>query len=176
VREPFLARWPGKIPAGSVCREPAMTIDILPTLAHLAEAELPELPIDGRDIGPLLTGKEGTKGPHEAYYFYWDRALQAVRSGKWKLHFPHDYRTLAGKPGGADGKPAAYAQAKTGLALYDLEADPGEKDDVADKHPDVVERLTKLADRARQELGDSATKTKGKGVRPPGEVKEGSGG
>ncbi len=55
VREPFVARWPGTIPAGIVCHEPAMTIDILPTLATLAGAKLPELPIDGKDIGPLLT-------------------------------------------------------------------------------------------------------------------------
>src|SRR2546430_1729843 len=81
---------------------------------------------------------------------------------------PRDYRTLAGRPGVTDGKPAAYVPAKTDLALYDLEADPGEKDNVAEKHPDVVERLTKLGDKAREELGDSATKKEGKGVRPPG--------
>jgi arylsulfatase A len=172
VREPCLVRWPGKVPAGAICREPAMTIDVLPTLAGLAGATLPELPIDGRDIWPLLAGKPVAKSPHEAYYFYWNRELQAVRAGKWKLHFPHNYPTLAGKPGGADGKPAGYGTAKTSLALYDLDADPGEKNNVADKHADVVERLTKLADRARQDLGDSATKTEGKGVRPPGSAEE----
>jgi len=168
VREPFLARWPGKIPAGTVCREPAMTIDVLPTLAGLAGVALPELPIDGRDIRALLEGKPGAKSPQEAYFFYWNRELQAVRGGRWKLHFPHGYRTLAGKPGGSDGKPADYSDARTGLALYDLEADPGEKDNVADKHPEEVERLKKLADRMRDDLGDSATNTEGKGVRPPG--------
>jgi arylsulfatase A-like enzyme len=168
VREPCIVRWPGKVPAGAVCREPVMTIDILPTLAGLAGAKLPELPIDGRDLWPLLEGKPGAKSPQEAYYFYWNRELQAVRSGKWKLHFEHSYTTLGGKPGGSEGKPVAYAQAKTPLALYDLEADPGEKDNVADKHPDVVERLKKLAGQAREELGDTATKKEGKGVRPPG--------
>jgi arylsulfatase A-like enzyme len=170
VREPFVARWPGKIPAGTVCREPAMTIDVLPTLAGLAGAALPDLPIDGKDIWPLLSGKPGAKSPHEAYYFYWGRELQAVRAGKWKLHFPHEYRTLAGKPGGTDGKPVALTPAKTPLALFDLEADPGEKDNLADKNPDVVERLTKLADKAREDLGDAATKKVGKGVREPGKV------
>jgi arylsulfatase A-like enzyme len=168
VREPCIVRWPGKVPAGAVCREPAMTIDVLPTLAGLAEAKLPELPIDGRDLWPLLAGKPGAKSPQEAYYFYWNRELQAVRSGKWKLHFAHGYSTLAGKPGGSDGKPNPYVQAKTELALYDLEADPGEKENVAAKHADVVERLTKLADRMREELGDTAMKKEGKGVRPPG--------
>ncbi len=169
-REPCLMRWPGHIPAGLVCREPAMTIDILPTLARFAGAPLPRLPIDGKDIRPLLSGQPGARSPHEALYFYWDRHLQAVRSGPWKLHFPHAFRTLAGRPGGRDGKPASYEEARTGLALFDLEKDPGETTDVAAGHPDVVERLKKLADRAREELGDSATKQVGKGVRPPGRL------
>jgi arylsulfatase A-like enzyme len=170
VREPCVARWPGQIPAGTVCREPAMTIDVLPTFAALAGAALPELPIDGRDIWPLMAGKPGAKSPHEAYFFWWGRELQAVRSGKWKLHLPHAYASMADKPGGTGGKPANYAQAKTDLALFDLGSDPAEKDDVAAKHPDVVARLTALADKARDDLGDTATKKQGKGVRQPGSV------
>ncbi len=166
VREPCLMRWPGHIPAGIVCREPAMTIDILPTVARLAGAELPKHPIDGLDIWPLVTGKPGAKSPHEAFYFYWDRHLEAVRSGRWKLHFPHAYITLSGKPGGRDGKPALYKEGKTLLALYDLETDPGETRDAAKEHPDVVRHLEALADKAREELGDSATGQRGKGVRP----------
>jgi arylsulfatase A len=163
-------RWPGQIPAGAVCREPVMTIDILPTVAKLAGAELPGHRIDGLDVWPLLAAKPGALCPHDAYYFYWDRHLQAVRSGPWKLHFPHTYQTLAGKAGGSDGKPADYSQAGTPLALFDLEKDPGETTNLADKHPDVVERLKGLADRAREDLGDSATKQEGKGVRPPGRI------
>jgi arylsulfatase A-like enzyme len=168
VRVPLLARWPGKIPAGKVCREPAMTIDLLPTVAKLADAELPRHPIDGRDIGALLRGEATAKSPHEALYFYWGRELQAVRSGPWKLHCPHDYRTLAGKPGGTGGIPSKYQQAKTGLALYNLETDIGEKTDVSGKNPEVVARLKTLAEKAREELGDAATKRDGKGVRPAG--------
>jgi arylsulfatase A-like enzyme len=168
VRLPCLMRWPGHIPAGSVCREPAMTIDILPTVAKLAGAELPKHPIDGLDIWPLISGKPNAKSPHEAFYFYWDRHLQAIRSGRWKLHFPHSYSTLADKPGGKDGKPALYTETETPLALYDLESDMGETMNVADKHPDVVRRLEALADKARANLGDSATKQKGNSVRPPG--------
>jgi arylsulfatase A len=167
-REPCVMRWPGKIPADSVCTEPAMTIDLLPTLAKLAGARLPRNKIDGLDIWPLLAGTPGAKNPHDAYYFYWNRDWQAVRSGKWKLHFPHSYITLNGKPGGKGGKPARYEQGKTGLVLFDLEKDIGEKTNVADQHPDVVERLKKLADRARQDLGDGVTKQQGSGVREPG--------
>jgi arylsulfatase A-like enzyme len=169
-REPCLMRWPGKIPAGAVCREPVMTIELLPTLAKLAGAELPPNKIDGLDVWPLLSGQPGATNPHEAYYFYWGKDLQAVRSGRWKLHFPHSYPTLAGKPGGRDGKPAAYAQAKTPLALYDLQSDKGEHIDVAEQHPDIVKRLEALAEKARDDLGDGATGREGKGVRPPGRV------
>jgi len=169
VREPFIARWPGKIPAGSVCREPAMTIDILPTLAKLAGAALPKNKIDGLDIWPLLSAKADAKSPHEAYYFYWGRELQAVRSGKWKLHFPHSYRSLTSKAG-MDGKAAGYTDAKIDLALFDLEKDAGEMTNVGDKHPDVVKQLQALAEKARDDLGDTATKREGKGVRKPGSL------
>jgi arylsulfatase A-like enzyme len=160
--------WPGTIPAGSVCEEPAMTIDILPTVAHLIGAELPEHTIDGKNIWPLIAGEDGAKSPHEAYYFYYGRELQAVRMGKWKLHFPHGYRTMAGQPGGTGGIPTKYSQARTGLELYDLRADVGESTNVASRHPEIVKRLQQLGDKMRDELGDSRTKRKGSGNRPAG--------
>jgi arylsulfatase A len=168
VRVPFVARWPGKIPAGSVCREPAMTIDLLPTIAKLADADVPKLPIDGKDIAPLLIGEKGAKSPQEAYFFYWGQELQAVRAGKWKLHFPHEYRTL--KEAGRDGKPGPYANAKISLSLFDLEGDVGETKDLSGENPEVIAKLRGLADRMREELGDSAQKVIGKGVRPAGMV------
>ncbi len=170
VRVPCILRWPGKIPAGTTCREPAMTIDLLPTFAGLSGAALPEHKIDGLDIWPLISGQPGAKCPHQAYYFYWERHLQAVRSGPWKLHFPHNYRTLAGKAGGKDGAPAPYAQTTTAQVLYNLETDPSETTDVSARHPEVVSKLIELANKARAELGDSATKQQGSGVRPAGLV------
>jgi hypothetical protein len=95
-----------------------------------------------------------------------------VRSGKWKMHFPHTYITLAGKPGGKGGKPAPYSQGKTVVVLYDLDADIGETTNVAEQHPDVVRRLQMLAEKARADLGDSSTRCEGKGVRPPGQLRE----
>ncbi|MBT4666110.1 MAG: sulfatase, partial [Opitutae bacterium] len=86
-RESTLAWMPGTIPPGSVCKEPAMTIDILPTIAHLIKAKLPRHRIDGKNIWPLFTSNKA-KSPHEAYYFFYGNQLQAVRAGKWKLHFP----------------------------------------------------------------------------------------
>ncbi len=170
VREPCLMRWPGRIPAGRVCDEPIMTIDFLPTIAGLVGAKLPDHKIDGLDIRPIMEGRPGAASPHEALFFYWDRHLQGVRMGPWKLHFPHGFPTLAGKPGGTGGKPVKYSQAKTDLALYDLRTDVGETTNVADKHPDVVRRIEALADACRQDLGDSALKIRGTGVREPGRV------
>lgn len=174
VREPFIARWPGEIPAGSVCSEPAMTIDVLPTVARLIGAELPERKIDGLDIWPLLSGEEGAKSPHEALFFYYhENHLEAMRSGRWKLHFPHKFRTMEGQTPGEGGIPGKYSyQARTGLELYDLQKDIGEQRDVAAKHPEVVERLSKLADEMRAELGDQLTEVKGSGNREPGRVAE----
>ena len=167
VREPCVMRWPGYIPAGAVCSEPAMTIDILPTLAKLAGAKLPEHKIDGLDIAPLMT-TPNAKSPHEALYFYWGLHLQAIRSGKWKLHFAHDYQKLADP--GRDGTPGKYQRGQTAPALYDLETDKAETTNVAEQHPEIVKRLEALAEVARADLGDSAMKRKGAGVRAPGRV------
>ena len=167
-RESCVMWWPGKIPADSTCSVPAMTIDILPTIAELIGAKLPDHTIDGRNIWPLMAGEDGATSPHEAYFMYYGRQLQAVRSGKWKLHFPHGYRTMAGRPGGTGGIPTAYSQAKIGLELFDLESDIGETTDVAKSHPEVVERLAELADEMRQDLGDN--NVKGKGIRPAGRL------
>lgn len=167
VRVPFIARWPGRIPPGTLCRQPAMTIDVLPTLARLAGASLPTNTIDGRDIWPLLKGEPGAKG-QEAYFIYWQRELQAVRSGPWKLHFKHDF--VKPNPPGKDGRPGKYADLKIKRSLFNLADDPRETNDVAGKNPQIVQHLTALADRARLELGDSATGQKGRGVREPGVV------
>jgi len=170
-REACIMRWPKRIPASSVCKEVAGTIDILPTIAQIIGVELPaDRIIDGRSILPLLEARPGAKSPREAQYFFWGRALQAVRSGKWKLHFPHGYRTLAGREGGTGGRPVPYSQAKIGLELFDLENDIGETTNVADAHPEVVARLQALAEKARADLGDSATRRNGKNVREPGRL------
>ncbi|MBP6821462.1 MAG: sulfatase [Acidobacteria bacterium] len=168
VRVAFIARWPGKIPAGTVSSQPVMNIDMLPTLAGLIGAEVPkDRIIDGLNIWPILSGKK-TKSPHDALYFYWGKELQAVRSGKWKLHLPHTYRFI--ETPGADGKPGKDSYPKIELSLYDLEADIGETTNLADKHPEIVKRLMAFVERAREDLGDSLTKREGKNVRPAGRL------
>lgn len=169
IRVPFIARWPGKIPAGSVCRTPAMTIDVLPTIAEILEAPLPKDKIDGKSIVDLLRKPLKAKSPQEAYFFYWGKELQAMRSGPWKLHFPHEYQEF--QTGGKDGQPAKYGKNKIGLSLFNLDSDIGETKDVIAQHSDIAKQMQDLADKMRQELGDSLTKTTGSGVRQPGMVK-----
>ena len=127
VRVPFIAKWPGVIPEGRTVTTPAMTIDVFPTLAGLIEAQLPAHPIDGQSIWPLLTG-ESTTSPQPAYYFWYrQNELHAMRSGKWKLQFPHTYRSMIGQTPGQDGMPGKYDYTpEIGLALFDLENDIGE--------------------------------------------------
>ncbi len=172
VRVPFVARWPGTIPANAECRIPAMTIDLLPTVAKLVGAELPKQAIDGKDIGPLLRNEAEARSPHEAYFHYYNTGeLQAVRSGKWKLMLPHTYRTMDGQDPGKDGTPGRYRQVKIELPeLYDLDADLGETKNLAAANPEEVKRLMGFAERSREELGDSLTKRVGKGVREPGRL------
>ena len=167
VRVPFVARWPGRIPAGAVGTLPAMTIDLLPTLAKLAGAPVStERIIDGRDIWPLVAGQRDAQDPHDAFYFYWGTELHAIRSGKWKLHLPHPYQSL--KVAGTDGRPGEYERKTIELSLFDLDQDPGESTNVAGTNPDVVKRLLEYAERARADLGDSLTKRTGANVRPAG--------
>lgn len=167
-RVPCVMRWPGRIPAGAETAEPTMTIDLFPTIAALTGAPLPSHRIDGLDIWPLISGQAGSRSPHEALYFFWGLNLHAVRSGNWKLHLPHPYVTLEGRAGGKGGVPTKYGRAETGLELYDLATDIGERTNLAPERPDIVRRLQDLGDRALADLGDE--KTPGPGRRPVGRL------
>lgn len=173
-RVPMIARWPGKIPAGSVCDEPAMAIDLFPTIVGLTGAKLPGHKIDGLDIWPLFDGTKGATNPHEAYYFYYGHnELQAVRAGDWKLFFPHKARSMTGQESGKDGTPGRYRQLPVGLELYNLRDDIGEANNLAESRPEIVARLQALAEIAREDMGDSLTRRPGKGRRPPGKAAAG---
>jgi len=170
VRVPGIWWWPGRIPAGRTIREPAMTLDVFPTVTRLAGARPdPEVRRDGQDLWPLLIDGPA-KRPERALYFYWGQALEAVRAGNWKLHLTHEFRTLAGKPGGTGGRPAPYAMGRIEQTLFDLEKDPGETTPVDEAHPEQVARLLALAEAARADLGDSLTRRRGENVRPAGAV------
>ncbi len=174
VRVPCIMRLPGKIPANTSSDAMLMTIDLFPTIARLVGAELPHHTIDGLDVWPILSGQPGATNPHDAYvYYYEENQLQAVVSGdgRWKLQLPHTSPTLAGQPVAHGGTPSKYHDVQIARPeLYDLVTDLGETTDVASKHPENVARLLAVAEWARDELGDSLTKRKGKGYRPPGQI------
>jgi arylsulfatase A-like enzyme len=169
-RVPCIARWPGKIAPDSECGDLTTTMDILPTLAELAGGKPPQdRIIDGQDIWPLLSGQPVKKSPTSEFYYYWDFGLDAVRAGPWKLVLPHKFRSLTG-PAGKDGQPGGYSEATTELALYNLDSDIGETKNVATDHPQIVEQLQNLAEKAREDLGDSHQKRPGKNRRVPGRL------
>lgn len=169
MREPGIFWWPGRIPGGQVSHELTSTMDVLPTIAKLAGANLPRKKIDGHDIWPVISSQRGAKSPWPYYLYYWPDELQAIRWGKWKLHVPHKHRHQAG-PDGTDGNASGEVTQSIGLSLFDLETDPGEMKNVALDHPDIIDKMLAMMDEGRKELGDSSSKAKGAGVRPPGAV------
>lgn len=172
-REPCIIRYPKKIKPGGVIDVPMMAIDVLPTIAEITGAQLPTHKIDGKNIWDIWTGVSKTS-PQEAYYFYYHvNELHGVRYGKWKMYFPHRYRTLNGRKGGENGLPVEYEYNTIDeIELYDLTADISETKNIADQHPTVITKIKALADKMRNELGDSLTEQIGTGNRPIGKVEE----
>jgi arylsulfatase A-like enzyme len=160
--------WPGVIPAGTRCDTMAMTIDLLPTIAHLIGAKLPDHKIDGKNIWPIIAGEPGAKNPHEAYFLYYGHQLQAVRTERWKLHLPHAYRHYVMDQAGQDGHPGKTVRRKIDHALFDMENDINETTDVKDEHPEVVQKMKQLAEQMRDDLGDQGKP--GPGIRPHGRL------
>lgn len=122
-RVPMIAQWPGEIKAGVVTDKLASTIDILPTLAYLTDAELPKKEIDGKNMWSLLSGNEKAKSPHrkDGFFYYKDSTLEAVRKGDWKLRVTQDC-----------------------VALYNLKNDISESKNVAAANPKIVKKLQKM--------------------------------
>jgi arylsulfatase A-like enzyme len=151
VRVPFIVRWPGVVKAGSETDALAANIDIVPTLLAATEAPAPKNEIDGVSFLSVL--KEGKSSARESFAYYYGDRLEAVRKGKWKLHLPHAYRSYVDMiPAERDGYPAKTHQRQIGLSLYDLDKDPGEKEDLATAQPEVVKELQALADSERKRL------------------------
>ncbi|MGH9339523.1 MAG: sulfatase family protein [Acidobacteriota bacterium] len=169
-RVPCIMKWPGVIPKGRICNKIASTLDILPTLAAITGAPLPEKKIDGVNILPLMQGDPNADPREFFYYYYQKNSLEAVRKGHWKLVLPHRHRSYEGVPPGKDGLPGKYGEGETSYALYDLRRDPGERYDVRVLYPDIFEELMKLAEQAREDLGDELTNNPGKNRREPGRL------
>ncbi|MCL1920510.1 MAG: sulfatase [Kiritimatiellaeota bacterium] len=144
ARVPTLAWWPGTVPKGAVCKTPAATIDLLPTLVKLAGGDLPDTPaIDGGDLSGLLTATSA-EAPREAHYYFNAWKLEAVRQDPWKLALVPQRERIRNEDIPDD--------AKANPRLYNLVDDMGERVNLADKHPDIVARLKALADAKAAEL------------------------
>ncbi len=149
MRVPGIIRWPGHVPAGVVNNELTSSLDLLPTLAAFAGADLPDdRALDGLDIGGVLTGT--APSPRQTLAHYSGNNLNAVRTGSWKLHLARDGKEVS--------------------ELYDLDADLAETTNVYSEHPDLVRELTALADVFRADLGDARLGIEGAGRRPVGSV------
>ena len=146
MRVPCIVRWPEAVPAGTECTEIATAMDFLPTFAHLAGTSAPaDRIIDGKDIGPLLRAEPGATSDYEAFYYYREGELQAVRRGAWKLHL-------------------------TSGELYNLREDIGETKNLAAGELDLVKELQEAAEAGRRDLGDALTGAPGENRRPCGRV------
>jgi arylsulfatase A-like enzyme len=170
-REPFLIKYPKEIKGGVTIDAPVMAIDILPSIAEVTNASLPNKVIDGKSAWSLFTGKTN-ESPQEAYFFYYRvNELFGVRYGKWKLYFPHRYRTMNGQVPGKDGMPGEYKMIDLQqIELYNLETDEGETKNVAAANPKVVVKIQQLARDMRFKLGDSLLHMEGTENRAPGKI------
>jgi arylsulfatase len=135
-RVPLIARFPGRIPAGQTSEAFATALDILPTLASLTGAPLPGNPLDGVDLWPLWSGRQ-TDVTREAFLYFNDMFLQAVRLGQWKLHVTR-FNAPMFVPAPASGRvnlPLPNPE------LYNVVADPDESRDRAQRNPVIIADL-----------------------------------
>jgi arylsulfatase len=168
-RVPCIIQWKGKIAPGQICNSLASTIDIFPTIASIIQQPLPVRTIDGVSLLPILSGDTQATPRKEFYYYYRRNNLEAVRSGDWKLVLPHFGKTYNQYPVGNDGHSGKTDENfPIPLALYDLRRDPGERYDVQSEYPEIVGMLQKIADKAREDLGDDIQKKTGSNVRAAG--------
>jgi arylsulfatase A len=144
-------RWPGVIPAGTTCSELLTAMDLYPTFAALADVPLPQdRIIDGKDISLLMKGVSGDKSHHEAFFYYMQDNLEAVRSGDWKLYVSRKGQEVR--------------------ELYNLKTDIGETTNSIDQHPEIVKELEGKATEIRRDIGDAFTGSDGVNCRPAGRV------
>ncbi len=171
-RVPCIMSWKGKIPAGIICNNISSTIDILPTLCAISGSDLPLKRIDGVSLVPLLNGNFDANPRNVFYYYYRKNSLENVRKDQWKLTLPHEYRSYENLLPGKDGWPGKITQAKTDFALYDLSRDPGERYDVKEMYPEILNELKMLAEKMREDLGDENLDLPGTNRRQPGSIKK----
>lgn len=153
-RVPFIIKWPGVTPAGTVSNKLGCAIDLLPSFADITGATLPEFKIDGVSLVSLWKGKEIESPRDNVLFYYGNNNLNGVRKGNWKLVLPHTWKSYETVPGydGEGGKRVGKRLREP--ELYNLSRDPGERYNVIEAHPDKVAELMLVVEAARAELGD----------------------
>lgn len=137
IHVPFIVSWPGRLPKGTVCDEPVISLDVLPTICAAAGASLPDDRVyDGKNMLVALQGK--LEGPLHKNLFWYDGEKQwAVREGKWKLLFNR----------------------QGSLELYDLEADISEKINLVKEKPEIVQHLQQTYTNWKNQMAPQLSKT-----------------
>ncbi|MDF1739066.1 MAG: sulfatase [Verrucomicrobiales bacterium] len=159
-RVPFIIYWKGRIEKPAVVNVPVNAMDLFPTLSELIGAPMPDDRIyDGVSLMPLLSGGEIARSDEKPFYYYNCENLQAVRVGDWKLHLPRTVRQIPWW-GRKLQPPIASPQ------LYNIEAEAGERTDLAAEYPDRVSEMMALAEETRLKLGEFGER--GSEQRPTG--------
>ncbi|MBD0779623.1 sulfatase [Maribacter sp. ANRC-HE7] len=170
-RVPFIIRWPGKTPEGTVCNQLACAVDLLPTFASITNGSLSTNKIDGVDITSLWKGDFKATPRETILYYYGKNNLNGVRKGNWKLVLPHTYGSYNAKPGndGHGGKRITTIVEEP--ELYNMMRDPGERFNVIGSYPEKAQELMEVVGQSRAELGDlNVGIEKGTGNREIGKV------
>ena len=152
TRSACIIKYPGYIKPGRSSGQAFCSIDILPTLCRLTGAPLPEYEIDGKNVWDIITGQPDAVNPHKYYAFSTHDKLESVISGdgRWKLHLPHDYRTLV--ESGKNGQPGRYRREHIGLSLFDMQNDPYETSNVIGEFPKIAQQLQELAEKHKNQF------------------------
>ena len=150
LRNPCIIKYPASIDPNTISHHAFSSIDVLPTICHVTGTALPENTVDGKNVWDLITHQEGAANPHDYYPFTNGKEFQGVISGdgKWKLHLPHPYRTVA--KGGKGGMPGKYVQATIDTALFDMVHDPYEKSNALKIYPEVAQRMIEYAEKHQE--------------------------
>ncbi|MEP4079448.1 sulfatase [Haloferula sp.] len=153
LRVPCIVRAPGRVPAGATNDLVTATIDLMPTIATLAGAEMPDdRTLDGLDISKVWHGKQSELD--RPYFYYQHFYLRAVRSGDWKVMLKHEEGPKSATSNWKNHVAPKDSKPLTAHQLYNLKEDIGETTNLADKHPEKLAELLELAQWARTDIGD----------------------
>lgn len=160
-RVPCIIRYPGQVPAGQINNELITSMDILPTLGHFCDFQVPDdRIIDGHDVSAIWEGKT-IESPTKVFYYYQKQQLQAIRSGKWKYHLPLEQRIIG---------PHLPDTEQGEELLFNLEEDIAETYNLADQYPEIISQIQLLIEKGRHDLGD--WELEGRNIRPAGIIDE----